>query len=81
MGGDLEEAMQIGRLVNVAGISTFANSSLPSTKDGKCLSACFFIFVAGKERFLMTESTLGIHRPYFDRKNFGSLTAEEAESA
>lgn len=81
MGGDLEEAMQIGRLVNVAGISTFADNSITSTKDGKCLSACFFIFVAGKQRFLESESTLGIHRPYFDRKNFGSLTAEEAESA
>jgi hypothetical protein len=62
-GGDLNEAMKIGRLVRKLRLETHVPSDLPSPyrqkseailKNAKatymCASACFFIFVAGIDR-------------------------------
>ena len=62
-GGDLAEAMKIGRLVRKLGLETHVPGDLPapyrqeaeaSLKDAKanylCASACFFIFVGGIDR-------------------------------
>tara|TARA_B110000208_G_scaffold148877_1_gene179693 strand:+ start:394 stop:1395 length:1002 start_codon:yes stop_codon:yes gene_type:complete len=78
-GGNLIESMRIGRFVRTIGLVTMADKAISSEKNAQCLSACFFIFVAGKQRDLGSDDTLGVHRPYFDREYFGNLTATEAE--
>jgi hypothetical protein len=82
-GGNLLEAIKIGRLVRALRWMTSApqNYSKPSDLEYDvrkqkepetnymCASACFFIFVAGIERYAGYRSNvapliLGIHRPY-----------------
>ncbi len=79
-GGDLIEAMKIGRLVRKLRLETHVPSDLPSPyrqkreailKDAKanymCASACFFVFVAGinrKRDIGLGPPILGIHKPY-----------------
>lgn len=50
--------------------------------DGRslCASACFLIWVATVDRSAMP-GRLGIHRPFYDKKGFASLSAEEAAEA
>jgi hypothetical protein len=80
-GGDLAEAIRIGQLVRFLKLSTVAPSkpltnesrelsaarhNLNDTKaDYLCVSACFFVFVAGIHRRRDTSGPviLGIHRP------------------
>ena|SRR5688500_2836823 len=45
---------------------------------GFCASECFFIYVAAVDRNSMSLS-LGIHRPYFDHKEWSNLTLSVAE--
>lgn len=68
-GGDLAEAMQIGRIVR--------DSHIPVWTGDECLSACVFIYASGIERFARGE--VGLHRPYFGPHFFAGLTALEAE--
>ena len=75
-GGNLIESMRIGRFVRTIGLVTMADKAISSEKNAQCLSACFFIFVAGKQRDLGSDDTLGVHRPYFDREYFGNLTVQ-----
>lgn len=68
MGGNLDEAMEIGRIIR--------ESQIPVWSWGECYSACVFIYVAGVERD--SRGTIGLHRPYFERKYFASLGSIEA---
>jgi|TARA_B110000211_G_scaffold133717_1_gene153314 hypothetical protein len=68
-GGDLDEAMNIGRLVR--------QSQIPIWSGDHCYSACVFIYVAGVER--IAGGDLGLHRPYFDKGYFSDLTSLQAE--
>lgn len=71
-GGDLYEAMRIGRFVRGAHMRTGAG--------GDCASACFFILAAGLERE-SRGARIGLHRPRFESSVYQSKTAEEGAAA
>lgn len=56
-GGDIDAAMQLGRLLRELGVFTLVGA------DDQCLSACVFAFMGGERRSVA--GRLGIHRPYF----------------
>lgn len=76
-GGDLVEAMKIGRLIR----ESFFSVSAPSDQDsyGSCYSACFLIWVSGIHR-VGGRGRLGVHRPRFDQEYFANLSAKEADA-
>lgn len=92
-GGDLIEAMKIGRLVRTLRWETKVPSDLPSNfrkdteailklNDAKanymCTSACFFVFVAGIYRERDTfPAILGIHRPYLSEQDLKRLSGNQ----
>ena len=86
-GGDFSEALKIGRLVHALKLTTWAPQSMekriplnevsdPSNRV--CASSCFFIFVAGAQRF---GEVIGIHRPYLPREAYQNLSMDEASQA
>jgi len=93
-GGDLFEAMKIGRLLRKwmvhahIGSSTGAQNGCRFMVSGsggwkfdhkcQCNSACFFVFVGSVKRTGYGEKILGIHRPSFDQKYFSNLNAAQA---
>ena len=77
-GGDVYEAMKIGRFVQTTNLSTVVDATMEENGSGKCLSSCFLIFIAGFERALKSNDALGTHRPYFDRIKFKNFTTTEA---
>lgn len=56
-GGDVDAAMEVGRLLRKLGVSTFVASG------DQCLSSCVFAFMGGDRRTVAGH--IGIHRPYF----------------
>lgn len=56
-GGDVEEAIKLGRLMRKYNIKTVV--SIPS----ECSSACVFVLAGGVRRWALGK--VGIHRPYF----------------
>jgi hypothetical protein len=68
-GGDVVEAMRIGRLVRRVNVQTVARG---------CNSACVLVWVAGVERNAAAD--LGLHRPYFDKSYFAGLSKTEADA-
>ena len=56
-GGDIDSAMELGRLLRKWGVFTFIG------KNDQCFSACVFAFMGGERRSVA--GRLGIHRPYF----------------
>jgi len=68
-GGDVLEAMRIGRLLRTLSLRTQA---------GRCNSACVLAWIGGAER--TANGDIGLHRPYFDRSYFADLTQAQAES-
>jgi hypothetical protein len=92
-GGDLAEAMKIGRLVRSLNMETIVPGAYPSQLNRMhsflhdlkanymCTSACFFVYVAGIERFVdspLGKAFLGIHRPYLSESDLQSATSDEA---
>jgi ATP-dependent protease ClpP protease subunit len=71
-GGDLNEAIQIGRLLRDRSMQTGLSAK------SICASACIFIYIAGVSRSTHTEARLGLHRPYFNPVEFASLSPAEA---
>lgn len=68
-GGDLDEAMKIGNYI--------ATSNIPVWVWDECNSACVFIYASAVERDV--KGKIGLHRPYFNKEYFSSLTSLEAE--
>lgn len=68
-GGDLSEAIKIGELVSEVYMTVFVMD--------KCYSACAFIALAAPSRMFLGD--IGLHRPYFDRSYFSSLSPTRAE--
>lgn len=68
IGGDVMEAMRIGRLLRNGLVETLA--------VGTCNSACLFVLVGGTVRNAI--STIGVHRPKFNEEYFSGLSANEA---
>ena len=56
-GGDVDAAMEVGRLLRRLGVSTFV------ARGNQCLSSCVFAFMGGDRRSVA--GRIGIHRPYF----------------
>jgi len=56
-GGDIDSAMDLGRLLRKRGIFTYV------AKNDQCFSACVFAFMGGERRGVA--GRIGIHRPYF----------------
>ena len=56
-GGDVDAAMELGRLLRKLRISTVV------ARDQLCLSSCVFAFMGGDRRTVA--GRIGIHRPYF----------------
>jgi len=96
-GGNLFEAMKIGRLVRKLRLETHLPSDLPppdrqraeatlknANANYGCLSACFFIFVAGADRESGGVPILGIHRPSFlgdDLNNSHRMSGNQAAAS
>lgn len=68
-GGDVVEAMKIGRFVRKALIVT--------TPGVTCNSACSLIVFAGIQQ--TKEGRLGLHRPYYNKKYFAGLSLDQAK--
>ncbi len=85
-GGDLQEALTIGRLIRRAGKKTRIGSleeisidelgrPMESPDNGRCESACAYAFMGGQERRLGS-GKLGLHRFYSTERG---LTSDEAQ--
>jgi hypothetical protein len=70
-GGNVEEAIKLAEeMQNLFLLGVVESNS-------KCLSACFFIYVAMPRRYV-DGGQIGIHRPYFDRKQYAKLNQNQA---
>ncbi len=56
-GGELLPALEIGKIIRIAGYSTFIDRA-------DCVSSCALIWVAGSQRYLNTEGNVGFHASY-----------------
>jgi ATP-dependent protease ClpP protease subunit len=70
-GGDVMEAVEIGRVIHSKFLTTRAVKQ-------QCSSACVFILIAGVMRAVSDTARIGLHRPHFDPEYFANLTAEQA---
>ena len=70
-GGDIVEAMAIGRFVRETASGTLV------TKN--CASACVFILIAGVSRTAWPGAAVGLHRPYYEPREFAGLSLSDAE--
>jgi hypothetical protein len=73
-GGDVAEAMQIGRLIR----QRFMNTMVDEQQE--CASACILILMAGVARMPQPSAHIGLHRPRFDPAYFADLAPEEAHA-
>ena len=74
-GGDVDEAMRIGRLFKELYIQT---QVLDSNDEAKCASACFLIYIGGVIRDAFANE-LGVHRPTFSAAEFAAMSPALAE--
>jgi hypothetical protein len=83
-GGDLLEAIKIGRLIRKLRFATFSPSMLAGTpisvakfrkENLVCSSSCFFILAAG---VLRLGGIIGIHRPYLPKEHYQKIGAGDA---
>jgi hypothetical protein len=71
-GGDVMEAIGIGRLVR----DRFMHTRVETTKQ--CVSACVLVHIAGVSRWVAETARIGLHRPKFDSIYFAGLTPQNA---
>ena len=71
-GGDVSEALRIGRLLK----SVYANVFV-GPESGPCASACFIIFVSAVQRDSL-DGLVGIHRPYVSPNRLASVSPSAA---
>lgn len=73
-GGDVAEAMKIGRLVK-----SLYSEIIVEPLTGRCVSACFFIYAAAGQREIDGERLVGINRPFIaDSEDSTSTQADDA---
>lgn len=75
-GGDVIEAMKIGRFARKALLVT----GVIGNENFNCYSACMLIYLACAGKKPNLNGSYGIHRPRFDKSYFSGLSAAEAES-
>ncbi len=80
-GGDVIEAMKIGRFARRALLTTGLIGGDECQSGCVCYSACILIHLACADRatYSWKYTSYGIHRPYFDKSYFSGLSAKEAE--
>jgi hypothetical protein len=79
-GGDVIEAMKIGRFARRALLATGVIRLENDCQSGcYCYSACMFIYLACAARKPDFRVSYGIHRPHFDKSYFSGLSVREAE--
>ena len=71
LGGDMVEAMAIGRFIRETASGTLVIKH--------CASACVLILIAGVSRIAFEGSSVGLHRPYYEPKEFAGLSLPDAE--
>jgi len=85
VGGSLQEALQIAALIKAlhANVTVGRHSRKP-LREVVCASACFFVFLAGKERIASgfderppEWGRVGLHRPYFNANATADKSSEE----
>lgn len=81
-GGDFTEALKIGRLIHALKLTTrapdkirFEPYEIKNASNKLCASSCFFMFVAGAQRF---GEIVGIHRPYLSKSAYQQLSMDDA---
>jgi len=84
VGGDVIEAMKIGRFARKALLTTGEPTAKRKCQNGcVCYSACMFIYLACVNRTFVSlfgeKVSYAIHRPYFDRSYFSGLSMKKAE--
>jgi len=65
LGGRLQEAKKVARIVRTKGLVTYTSS--------ECASACSIAFAAGRDRWIRTGAKLGFHRASFAGEELGSV--------
>lgn len=89
-GGNVIEAVRIGYLIRHLQLSTNVPSRPPWTgselihasdlakpsKNYRCTSACFLLYVAGIHRDFIRTGLLGLHQPQIERKPIGATEAD-----
>lgn len=63
-GGDVQEALQIGRILRDTGLPV----TVP--ENAICLSACPYILAGGLERVVSRRATVGVHQHYFGENTY-----------
>jgi hypothetical protein len=63
-GGDVDAAMQIGRLIRKYEGATTIDAGPSSGHDANCYSSCALIFISGVFGSISFAGQLGLHRPY-----------------
>ncbi|MCG7868775.1 MAG: hypothetical protein JAY74_20690 [Candidatus Thiodiazotropha taylori] len=84
-GGSVSEAIKISKFVNEA--------LIPVNALDYCYSSCFYIWIASIERNvffygmntasdseIMESRVIGLHRPYYDKAYFSTLSMKEAQA-
>ncbi|WP_417883234.1 hypothetical protein [Vibrio rumoiensis] len=60
-GGSIKEAMKVGRIIHQKSLNTLVETY--------CYSSCFVVLMSGQIRYVYENAYLGVHQPYFVRKN------------
>lgn len=90
-GGDVQEAMKIGKFIRQNNFNTQISFvriykkgkdfDIDVNKKGQCNSSCVFIFAGGVDKSFSPEfSEIGIHRPFFSNLD-SNLTIQEIKIA
>jgi len=71
IGGRVEEAKKIARLLKARGLSTYVSS--------ECTSACTLVFLGGERRLLNRNARMGFHRFDFPGQDFAAQASMRRE--
>lgn len=75
-GGDLTEAMLVGRLFRGLFVVVLPNVSSPEMPS-ECNSACAAIVLSSRT-YASSSDVIGLHRPYFDANLYAELSISDA---
>lgn len=88
-GGDLQEGLKISAILNASLIRVDApmrasyglcvDDEVENDADCMCYSTCALIWLSATHRSM--GGTIGIHRPYYPRAQFGQLSTNDAEAS
>ncbi|MCW9014055.1 MAG: hypothetical protein OQL06_09750 [Gammaproteobacteria bacterium] len=68
-GGDVIESIKIGKMLHSMRATVFA--------ENQCNSACFFVLSGAIRRIAGVD--IGLHRPFYEKSYFSSLSSKDAE--